>query len=142
MPINASAQIWVLDGVASATGSPPFPDTQGRPANYYIVIDDIFLNIAANAAGDYKVTIAADDAQTIMVVGKTFVLSEAETFHLSFPKGLVIPKLTKVGPASGRISAQSTAAYSNAAMFTLSGAPNLCTLTVAYRYVAPSSLDF
>lgn len=137
----ASSQWWSLDGVTDPTASPPFPGTlPGVPSNYFIVIDDIAASITANGAGAVKVTIAADDGQTIYVIGKTFAAAESDTFHITFPRGLVLPKLTRQLVSGGRISVPTNATYTSASIFTVSGAPTACYITVNYRYMAPAAI--
>lgn len=137
----ASSLTWVLDGGASATGSPPFPSTVGGvPSNYYIVVDDITVTLTANGAGSYGVDVDTDDAFLMMSIGKTFAAAETDTFHLVFPRGLPIPKITRTILSNGRFSVQSNAVYTNSAIFTVTGSPTSCQVTVNFRYMSPADL--
>jgi len=140
MSIPASTNVWTLDGVSSATGSPPTAAAAGYPSNYYIVIDDILVTMTANGAGNYSVTLAADDGQTLAIIGKTFLSAEVDTFHLPFPRGLALPKLTRALTGNGRADVYKEAAYSSATIFTVNGSPTACTITVCLRYIAPAEV--
>lgn len=137
---NATPYVLTLDLVGNPVGSPPFPHQAVLPGNYYIVIDTITLFCKANAASNCGVDILTDEALPLASLTAALAASEAQTLHVTFPKGLVIPRASSAPGTGQMFGKQALSNYGNTTIFNAAGDMTTCRATITYRYVAPSAL--